>query len=404
MAVVWRERSQPVCVGIPTQSHTCCSRGASWALLSAWLWGKSQDSQGFSSSFLGRLSYAMARDSTGRRILFCMPPFSEGQKDWKEQRSRSKWWSQPCPAVFCFLSALLWESSSEAEKHNRARAVVAVWYSCHVFQPLPVEPGIGEVVAGGLPEKEWAVSWIQEGTQLSPSQVTGQQGTWMQGEGVCRQTGLFALKQFWHPDLWQYERLSLGVGRAHGSTVVLLPSFVWHNGSDDALLSAEGHSMEILFGENNLLPSFFSFLYSPCEKQQAERVSLLVDNLRITQTHHLLPGTGYQEERQLLGLHWEWLRGCSHHTARPQSRWPCVKAADPLKSTFWEGIWQKRLQGGRVPSPSPAPSPHQCSRMDSATAKHPCSCPLTEARWERQPLSGVKASTSILPGLQKCRY
>lgn len=126
----------------------------------------------------------------------------------------------------------------------------------------------------------------------------------MQREGVCRQTGLFALKQFWHPDLWQYEGLSLGVGRAHGSTVALLPSFVWHNGSDGALLSAEGHSMEILFGGNNFLPSFLSFLYSPRGKQQAEGVSLLVDSLRISQTYHLLPGTGFQEENQLLGLHW----------------------------------------------------------------------------------------------------
>lgn len=61
-AVVWRERSQPVCVGIPKWARTCWSRGASWALLSAWPRWKSQDGQGLPGSFLGRLSCAMAAD------------------------------------------------------------------------------------------------------------------------------------------------------------------------------------------------------------------------------------------------------------------------------------------------------------------------------------------------------
>lgn len=64
-------------------------------------------------------------------------------------------------------------------------------------------------------------------------------------------------------------------------------------------------SRSLILGENNFRPSFLSFLYSPCEKQQAGRVSLLGDNLRMAPAHCLLPGTGNQEERQLLGLPWE---------------------------------------------------------------------------------------------------
>lgn len=152
-------------------------------------------------------------------------------------------WSQPCPAVFCFLSALLWESSNEAEKQNRGQGSGG----CVMLLPhVPVPP------CGTWHWRDCGRGPSREGTSclLNPRrntavsfQVTGQQGTWVQGEGICRQTGLFALKQLGH---CESEEALVRIGRAHGCTGVLPPSFVWHSGSAGALLSAEGHWMESL--------------------------------------------------------------------------------------------------------------------------------------------------------------
>lgn len=56
----------------------------------------------------------------------------------------------------------------------------------------------------------------------------------MQEEGACRQSGLIALVQMWHLNLWQNaseEALALGTERTGGSRAALLPRFMWHSGS-----------------------------------------------------------------------------------------------------------------------------------------------------------------------------
>lgn len=84
----------------------------------------------------------------------CLP----SQRGKRSGRSREATPSGVPGHVFCFLSALLWESSNEAEKQNRGQGNGGCVMLLPCVQPLPVAPGIGEVVAGGLPEKEQAVS------------------------------------------------------------------------------------------------------------------------------------------------------------------------------------------------------------------------------------------------------
>lgn len=128
-------------------------------------------------------------------------PFPKVQKEWRKQGSRPEWCSQPCPAILHFLSALPWESSNEAKTQNRDKALEAVRCSCHVFQHLTVAPGAGEGWQGSFLRSHLRT---QGGTQLSPSQMMGQQGTWEQGEGAHRQIGLCAFGQMWHPDPGQH--------------------------------------------------------------------------------------------------------------------------------------------------------------------------------------------------------
>lgn len=303
-------KSQPVCVVIPTWAHTCWSRGALWALLSAWPWGKSQDGQGLPSSFSGRLSCAKAGD-----MHWGMNPVLDASllKGAKGVEGAEKQPQVVCLAM-SFASYQLYFGKAAMKQRSRtgARAMVAVWCSCHVFSPSLWHLALVRLWQGGFPRRnKLSPEPKKEHSCLLPR--------WQDSKGPgCREKG-FA-DRLGHSLLSSCgiltcgnrrvrRHLSLGIRRAHGSTAVLPPSFVWHSGSAGALLSAEGHSISSLFP---------LFSVQPMWKATGRKSVSAGGQPQNDPTHCLLPGPGNQEG-QLLGLCWEIPRGCSHHTARPHS-------------------------------------------------------------------------------------